>query len=260
MFPRVTPSLQMIPRFLILLFVATLGLPALAVETKERIFEGKRFTTSWVDLEREPLQLFLGDGRGHYFNNFENIERWLLPRKRKLVFAVNAGMFHPGFNPVGLFVDHGITVAKLNLENGDGNFFLKPNGVFVVTNKGATVIEASEFPKLASAVGLENVQVATQSGPMLVLDGKLHPAFRAGSDSRLFRNGVGVASEKRVVFAMSNEPVNFHEFARFFRDELGCKNALFLDGTISSIYATEPKLHVIRFPLGPIIGITAPVD
>lgn len=232
---------------------------ALAVETKERKFDGKSYTISTVDLDQESLQLFLGDGR-NYFNNFENIDRWLVERKRRLVFAVNAGMFHPGFAPVGLFVDHGRTIGKLNLENAEGNFFLKPNGVFAITDAGARVLDSSEFPALAAVGGIEKVQLATQSGPLLVIDGKLHPAFRAGSESRLFRNGVGVISAKRVVFAISNEPVNFHEFALLFRDSLGCANALFFDGSVSSVYTTDPKQHVIRFPLGPIIGIVAPAE
>lgn len=226
-----------------------------AVETRERIFAGRRYLISTVDLEKESLQLFLGDGRGHYFNSFENIDRWLAERKRRLVFAMNAGMFHPGFAPVGLFVDHGRTIGRLNLDNGEGNFFLKPNGVFVVTDTGAQVVEASRFPALANTAGIDKVQLATQSGPLLVIDGKIHPAFHAESESRLFRNGVGVVSPKRVVFAISTEPVNFHEFARLFRDGLGCANALFLDGTISSLYTGDPAQRVIRFPLGPIIGI-----
>ena len=229
----------------------------LAVETKEHTFDGKRYFVSTVDLEKESLQLFLGDGRGHYFNNFANIDRWLAERKRRLAFAMNAGMFHPGFAPVGLFVDHGRTIKPLNLDKGEGNFFLKPNGVFAVTDTGAQVVEASRFPALASECGIEKVQVATQSGPLLVIDGRLHPVFRKESESRLFRNGVGVISPKRVVFAISTEPVNFHEFARLFRDSLGCANALFLDGDVSSLYTKDPKQQVIRFPLGPIIGIVA---
>ncbi len=248
-------STTMFPR-LIPLFVATaFAMSTLAVETKEHTFNGKRYLVSTVDLERESLQLFLGDGRGKYFNNFENVERWLVERKRRLAFAMNAGMFHPGFAPVGLFVDHGRTIGKLNLDEGAGNFFLKPNGVFLVTDEGATVIEASQFPVVANGRGIENVKVGTQSGPLLVIDGKLHPAFRAESESRLIRNGVGVVSPQRVVFAITSEPVNFHEFARLFRDSLGCANALFLDGDISSLYTENPKHRVIRFPLGPIIGI-----
>ena len=227
----------------------------MAVETKEHAFEGRHFLVATVDLEKESLQLFLSDGNGHYFNNFANIDRWLAPRKRRLVFAMNAGMFHPGFGPVGLFVDHGRTIGRLNLDNGEGNFFLKPNGMFAVMDTGATVIDASLFPKLAAAHGIEKVQVATQSSPLLVIDGILHSAFRAESESRKIRNGVGVVSAKRVVFAISTEPVHFHQFARLFRDSLGCANALFLDADISSLYTTEPSLSAVRYPLGPIIGI-----
>lgn len=233
---------------------------ALSVETKEHIFDGKRYLISTVDLEKESLQLFLGDGHGKYFNNFESIDRWLAERKQKLVFAMNAGMFHPGFAPVGLFVDHGRTIGKLNLDNAEGNFFLKPNGVFAITDAGATIIESARFPALAAGGGVEKVQLATQSGPLLVINGKLHPAFHASSDSRLFRNGVGVVSTKHVVFAISKEPVNFHEFARLFRDEFKCANALFLDGSISSVYTGDAKQSVTRFPLGPIVGITAAAD
>ena len=229
----------------------------MAVETKEHTFEGRHFLVATVDLERESLQLFLTDERGIYFNNFANIDRWLAPRKRRLVFAMNAGMFHPGFGPVGLFVDHGRTIRRLNLDDSEGNFFLKPNGVFTVTDAGAALIEASRFPALAAARGIEKVEVATQSGPMLVIDGKLHPAFRAESESQKIRNGVGVVSAKRVVFAISTEPVNFHKFARLFRDNLGCANALFLDADISSLYTPDPKLSAVRYPVGPIIGIVA---
>ena len=256
--PRVRPSTTMMFSLILPLITALALAPCvLAVETKAHTFEGKRYLVSTVDLEKESLQLFLGDGRGHYFNNFANIDRWLAERKRRLVFAMNAGMFHPGFAPVGLFVDHGRTIGRLNLDKGEGNFFLKPNGVFAVTDAGAAVIEASQFPALAAARGIDKVQVATQSGPLLVIDGKLHPAFRAESESRLIRNGVGIISPQRAVFAISTEPVNFHEFARLFRDSLGCANALFLDGDISSLYTTDPKQGVIRFPLGPIIGIVA---
>ena len=250
----------MFSRLLLFTITGFLAAHMLAVETKEQTFHGKRYLVTTVDLGKESLQLFLGDGQGKYFNNFENIDRWLAERKRKLVFAMNAGMFHPGFAPVGLFVDHGRTIGKLNLANDEGNFFLKPNGVFAITENGASVIESSRFPALAAVGGIEKVQTATQSGPLLVIDGRFHPAFREGSDSRLFRNGVGVISPKRVVFAISNEPVNFHEFARLFRDGLGCANALFLDGTISSLYTIEPRIHLIRFPLGPIIGIVAPLE
>jgi uncharacterized protein YigE (DUF2233 family) len=227
-----------------------------AAETKDTVFDGKRYIVSIVDLDKEFLELFLKDEQGVYFNNFENIDRWLALRKRRLVFAMNAGMFHPGFGPVGLFVDRGRMLGRLNLDKGEGNFFLKPNGVFAVTDVGAAVAESSRFAAWLAKNGAGKLQVATQSGPLLVIDGKLHPGFRAESESRLYRNGVGIVTSRRVVFAISSEPVNFHEFARLFRDGLGCANALFLDGTLSSLYTGDPRHRVIHFPLGPIIGVS----
>jgi uncharacterized protein YigE (DUF2233 family) len=51
------------------------------------------------------------------------------------------------------------------------------------------------------------------------------------------RNGVGVVSSERVVLVISREPVSLHGFATFFRDKLGCRDALYLDGAISGMWA-----------------------
>ncbi len=91
---------------------------------------------------------------------------------------------------------------------------------------------------------------------MLVQNGMFHPAFRAGSVNQLFRNGVGVPSPDVALFAISDAPLNFHEFATLFRDKLHCPNALFLDGTISSLHSTELKRSDFRMDLGPILGVT----
>jgi prepilin-type processing-associated H-X9-DG protein len=61
-----------------------------------------------------------------------------------------------------------------------------------------------------------------------------------------------------AIFAISDEPVTFHAFARLFRDELGCANALFLDGSVSSLYASELGRDDELAPLGPMIGISVP--
>jgi len=141
--------------------------------------------------------------------------------------------------------------VPLNTASGDGNFFLKPNGVFALTDQGARVVESSEYPKLR-----EHVVLATQSGPLLVQRGRLHPAIREDSQSRLVRNGVGVPSPGIAIFVMSEVPVNFYEFATFFRDQLHCPDVLFLDGTLSSIYAPAIRRNDFRMDLGPIIGVT----
>ena len=222
------------------------------VEYRTSEHAGKWFIVCTVDPARETLDLFLKDDKGAMLHKFSAVAAMLESRGRRLVFGMNGGMFHPGFAPVGLFVADGREIAPLNTAAGEGNFFLKPNGIFAETDAGAVVIEASRWPALAG-----KVRIATQSGPMLVIDGKLHPAFRAESESRLFRNGVGVAPDKKVLFVISMEAVNFYEFATLFRDALRCRNALFLDGTISSLHAPELKRSDAPFPLGPILGVTA---
>ena len=225
---------------------------ASAVEYRTVQHAGKRFVVCTVDPAHERLDLFLKDGKGAPLHTFVALELMLRGRGERLVFGMNGGMFHPGFAPVGLFAANGREIAPLSTVAGEGNFFLKPNGVFAVTDAGALVVEASRWPTVAG-----KVRIATQSGPMLVIDGRLHPAFRAESASRLFRNGVGIGPHGLALFVISAEPVNFYEFATLFRDALKCRDALFLDGTISSIHSPELNRSDAPFPLGPILGVTA---
>jgi len=240
----------------LLLFVALLW-PILShgVEYSTVTVTGKRVTVCRVDLRKERLELFLHDDAGKPLKSFNGVVKWLQPQGRKLLFAMNAGMYHGDFSPVGLAVIDGVQKAPLNLANDYGNFFLKPNGVFLVSKSGARVVESSEYPALA-----EKPSMATQSGPLLLHASKIHPAFNRNSTSRLYRNGVGVASPHIVIFAISEEPVNFYEFATLFRDILHCPNALFLDGTISSLYAPELKRNDKRMDMGPIVGITEEIN
>lgn len=223
-----------------------------AIEYSVADVAGKRVTVCQVDITRERLQLFHRDDAGAPLKRFDHINEWLRPRGEKLVFAMNAGMYHGDFSAVGLFFADGKELAPLNLEEGQGNFFMKPNGAFVITDKGARVIESSEYPKLRER---EKVLLATQSGPLLLRGGKIHPVFNPQSKSRLFRNGVGVPSPGIAIFAITDEPVNFFEFATLFKDKLHCPDALFLDGTVSSLYAEPLKRNDFRMDLGPIIGV-----
>jgi uncharacterized protein YigE (DUF2233 family) len=235
-----------------ILFVA-LALRAVspAVETGTVENGGKRFTVCRVNVQRERLELFHRDEAGVPFKRFERLATSLRSAGRNLVFAMNAGMYHGDFSAVGLSVANGRELTPLNTAVAEGNFFLKPNGVFLVSDAGARVVETSEYPRLEV-----RVRIATQSGPLLVHRGRIHPAFRPNSENRLFRNGVGVPSADAAIFVISEAPVNFHEFATLFRDKLGCPNALFLDGTISSLYSPELKRNDFRMDLGPILGVT----
>lgn len=214
-----------------------------------RAAEDKRFTVVRVDPEMESLTLFLNDDKGRPFKRFDRLAAWLKARDKKLAFAMNAGMYHRDYSPVGLLVIDGKEVSPLNREDGTGNFFLKPNGVFLVSASGPKVVETSAYAAIS-----KDVRIATQSGPILLSNGKIHPVFNAKSSSRLIRNGVGVSGNV-VYFVISEQPVSFYEMAVFFRDELHCRDALYLDGVVSGIYSADARRNDRRAALGPMLGI-----
>lgn len=207
------------------------------------------YTVVTVDPARENLRLFLNDEAGLPFKGFERLASWLDGRGQRLDLAFNAGMYHADFSPVGLLVQDGKQVAPLNLAEGKGNFFLKPNGVFMLDKNGAQVVEASAY-----AARAQDVRLATQSGPMLVINGMIHPAFSPDSISRFVRNGVCVVDGK-VIFVISNYPVNFYALAAYMRDGMHCRNALYFDGSVSSMYSRELGRRDAGAPLGPIIAV-----
>jgi uncharacterized protein YigE (DUF2233 family) len=223
---------------------------AYAMECKRVEIAGKHLSACSVEVGKDALQLLRTDDSGKPFKRFDRLADWLQTRGHSLVFAMNAGMYHSNFNPVGLFIADGKQMASLNTADGEGNFFLKPNGVFALSNGGARIMESSEYAALH-----ETVLLATQSGPLLVRSGYIHPLFKVDSTSRLIRNGVGVTQAGIAVFVISDDLVNFYEFASLFRDYFHCPNALYLDGTVSSLYSSELKRNDDRMDLGPIIAL-----
>lgn len=197
------------------------------------------------------IRTFFTDPDGEPFGTFTSLSEALAARGEKLAFAMNAGMYHPDYKPVGLYVESGVQQKSANTRAGDGNFGMKPNGVFFVQRNGETgVMETSRFVSRRM-----NVAYATQSGPMLIIDGKLHPRIRESGTSRKVRNGVATCNDGQTRFAISNEPVTFFEFATLFSETLGCRNALYLDGSISAVYAPSISRHDRWRPMGPIVGV-----
>lgn len=213
------------------------------------VFEGGRYTACTVDLRRQDLDLYLDAPDGVPFGSLSRLIG--SPAGKGLVMAMNAGMYHPDYAPVGLYVQGGRQRTPASTADGPGNFHMKPNGIFYVARRRAGILETEAYLKRGIKPDL-----ATQSGPMLIIDGQVHPQISADGPSRKIRNGVGVRDPQTVVFAISDEPVSFGAFARLFRDELGCRNALFLDGSISALYAPElGRDDVALKPLGPLIGV-----
>jgi uncharacterized protein YigE (DUF2233 family) len=176
----------------------------------------------------------------------------LAQQGKTLVFAMNGGMYQPDRSPVGLFVADGRELHPLNRHLGTGNFSQQPNGVFLVQAQAARVLSTKEY-----ADEKPGPLLATQSGPMLVHQGELttSPVMNPKSESRRIRNGVCAPSPASAVFVISESPVTFYEFAVYFRDRIGCREALYLDGSISSLYAPQLSRADDRSDMGPMIGV-----
>ena len=238
-------------RALAALILSLAPVAAMAAECRDATFEGASYTVCEVQAG-EDLRLFHSGPDGVY-GSFRNVDAALGATGKALGFAMNAGMYHRDLAPVGLYVEDGVEVSGIVTSDGPGNFGLLPNGVFCI-GADFRVVESRAFKKEKPAC-----RYATQSGPMLVIKGKLHPKLLPGSDSLYVRNGVGVSEDgQRAVFAISNDAVNFHSFARFFRDELGLPDALYFDGNISRLYAPALGRHDGGFPMGPIVGTVVP--
>jgi uncharacterized protein YigE (DUF2233 family) len=241
-------------RILILItivFFATAGILAFA---KNNQTDDNRFVSYIADTKKQDVQLYWKDDKNENFKSIEHLKLWLEKNKRKLVFAMNAGMYKQDNSPQGLFIEKQRTLSVLDTSSGNGNFYLKPNGIFYITTDNIPVIcNTTNF------IDNGKIKYATQSGPMLVINGQIHPAFKEGSANINIRNGVGILPGNKIVFAMSKKEINFYDFANYFKS-MGCKNALYLDGLVSRTYLPKKKWMQIDGNFGVIIGITTTTD
>ncbi len=231
--------------------VTILFLLTLILLAKEpfKLQEDKRIITHIVDLKKDELNFYLKDDNGTIFKEFKNLNRWLEKKHKKLLFAMNGGMYMENSMPLGLYVEKGKVVRKTNrVKKAFGNFYMQPNGVFFITKKNNAYIKKTTDFKYK-----KYIKFATQSGPMLLINSKIHPRFMKGSKNIHIRNGVGVLADGRLLFAISNELINFYDFATFFKNN-GCKNALYFDGFVSKIYF-PPKYDTFQYStFGVMIG------
>ncbi len=180
--------------------------------------------------------------------SFKALQARLGDRSDAVAFAMNAGMFDDAGEPIGLMIEDGREVHAINRREGGGNFHLIPNGVFLIRRDGRAQVVASTAYEAAP-----DIAFATQSGPMLVIDGKLHPKFDADGTSRYVRNAVGIGPGGKPVFVITTDVVSFGKLARFFRDELRVQNALYLDGSVSSLWDPANGRMDDFVDLGPLI-------
>jgi uncharacterized protein YigE (DUF2233 family) len=220
-------------------------------DCKVRTFEGSRFVACTFDSRRQELRLAWTGPDGHALRGFDKLKAMLGPEARRIDFAMNAGMFEENGSPLGLYIENGRTRRPLNRRNGAGNFYMKPNGIFALDANGTLHIDATD----AFASRRVAPAFATQSGPMLVTAGTLHSGISPDGPSQNIRNGVGIRDAHTAIFAISDDPVSFGKLARFLRDDLGCRDALYLDGAISSAWIPEMGRQGQAAPLGPMIVV-----
>lgn len=215
----------------LLTLILVLSTLASHARVEEREVDGVPYR--FIRAQASEIRIVWKDDDGRQLRTFKQAHSYLASLGKPPLAITNGGIFEPQEIPSGLLIQQGKELRPINRREGDGNFFLKPNGIFLITSQGPAVIDSREYP-------LPDVSVihAVQSGPLLLRRGKIHPEFRANSTSRLVRNGVGVTKDGTVILAITRTPStklpNLHEFASFFV-ALGCSDALFLDGSISQL-------------------------
>ncbi len=202
------------------------------VQIRQLQYKGNKYAVVSVDLKKATLKMFWKDSNNQPFNTFQKLEQHLTKNGVKLLAAMNAGIFDKSYSPLGLEIERGKKMHKLNARTkAFGNFYMQPNGIFLLGANGAKILSTQEYIR-TSPSALE----ATQSGPMLVLNNRINSKFQKDSSNQLVRNGVGVQTGSSVHLVISQSWVNFYDFAAFFKDALHCPNALYLDGNISGLY------------------------
>ena len=224
-----------------------------AAELRQYHYEQVSISACHIDLQQDALRMYWKDPAGNLFGTFANLRAWLRPQGKDLLCATNAGIYDKDHRPLGLYIENGVTLRKLNTrQNAYGNFYLQPNGVFIVEEKQARIVDTasvdSDRPRW-----LSTALYATQSGPIMLRNGEINAAFDPASINLFVRNAVCIDPSQKIVLAMARNPITFHDFARFLRDKLHCVDALYLDGNVSRIY---PSLEADIGPaFGAIIGV-----
>lgn len=213
--------------------------PPVSACTEQR-FEGSGFVV--CDPGKGTIEIRSGS------RSFPNLHSTLRDRVANVSFAMNAGMFDDRGDAIGLLIENGRERHAINRRKGFGNFHLMPNGVFLVRRDGRAEVVTSEAYKPSP-----DIAFATQSGPMLLIAGKLHPSFEADGVSRYVRNGVGISPTGAPLFVISNDAVSFGRLARFMRDRLGVRDALYFDGSVSSLWDPASNRMDAFTELGPMV-------
>lgn len=217
---------------------------------KQEIKNEDRFVICQVNPEKESIRLYWKNKDHKIMGSIARLKNEVESGHEELLFAMNGGMFEPDHTPKGLYIENFKILKPVDSLPGSGNFYLPPNGVLYITrNHKAGIVTTQQYRQNSL------IRYATQSGPMLLMDGKINPLFQKDSKNLNIRNGVGILENGELIFAMSKKEISFYNFARLFK-ELGCRNALYLDGYVSRTYLPEKNWVQKDGDFGVIIGVT----
>ncbi|WP_250253842.1 phosphodiester glycosidase family protein [Chryseobacterium sp. Marseille-Q3244] len=224
----------------------------LIISCSEKIQDKNNFIMYQVNPKKQTVKLYWKNNKNEILKSIGNLKNEAESNNEKLIFAMNGGMFEPDNSPKGLYIENFKILKPIDPLQGSGNFYLQPNGIFYITqNNEPGIVDTKKYKQNPT------IKYATQSGPILLIDGKINPIFQKDSKNLNIRNGVGMLENGEIIFTMSKKEINFYTLAQFFK-EIGCKKALYLDGYVSRTYLPEKNWLQVDGDFGVMIGITEP--
>jgi uncharacterized protein YigE (DUF2233 family) len=250
-------------RITLSLLFSFLFLTVSAQKTTEHVVKNSAFTITHaqktfdiyvVNYNGSNIQLCWKNDKGEKLISLDNLKKHIEKKGKKLLFATNAGIYLEDNSPQGLYIENSMELRPLDKKKkvSNANFYMQPNGVFSLTRTGGKIVTTDKHID-------DNAQTlyATQSGPMLVINGKVNNTFRKGSPNNGYiRSGVGINAKGQIIFAISNTGCNFYDFATLFKNVLNCNNALYMDGAICRSYIPAIKRYQLGGNFGAMIAVT----
>ena len=211
--------------FLIFFYLFSLTIQAQQIEANTELhFNGDSYRICKIPITNETAKNFKIIENKSQLTHKDFIESKMIEPN---CFMINASISDSSCNPIGYYVRDFQVIKPINLTDGSGNFYLKPNGAILFTANDIVVCESSQIRRFT------NVRLGVQSGPMLVNAGITNSQFNPSSQNKNIRCGVGIfvnqKNERILVFAVANNAVTLYSFAQFFLNKLKCTNALCLE-------------------------------
>lgn len=233
-------------------------MPGLRIE--ENRYQSHRYVTVSLTLDQLVLtQHWLNPETQESYRSMNSFNSHVRQRQDSLLFAINSGIYTKEYTPLGLYIEDSKVLTPLNLvksNEGRGNFSLLPNGVFYLTDQNRAYIADTDTFHQQYQGQYVGIKDAVQSGPMLLINGEYNPYFIPKSNSLRIRSGVCAMDDGRsVTFVVTEDSVNFYEFASYFKEKLACQNALYLDGTLARMYVDGRIYGASFWQAKPLVGI-----